>query len=352
MKLSKITLSLLALSVMLFQSGCRTTQNIASSPANLSQNSTVALLEGEAEPMQFTDINEGVRAEPSHSYTSTLSPLASTESQTHTVQKGDSLWSIAKKNNVSLDQLLAANNLNKGSTLSVGQTLSIPSKTTYAASNSSSTTTGEGYSYSVQKGDTLSSIAKAAGLSVAAIRSANNLNSSNIFVDQSLFIPGNADTLKAKLAKMPHRSTQKATPVALQNGEYVIQSGDTLSLIAKRTGTTVSQLVEWNSISNPARLRVGQHLKVNASSTSSASNLTASNSSSSNSLSSANTNSGTTSSVSSSSINNTPSSSAPAFDDANNTTTASAEAAAGLDDAAIEEIFNNADEIPVVSVNK
>lgn len=43
---------------------------------------------------------------------------------------------------------------------------------------------------------------------------------------------------------------------------YIIQSGDTLSQIAKDNGTTVNQLVSWNNIKNPNMIYAGQKIRI------------------------------------------------------------------------------------------
>ena len=56
------------------------------------------------------------------------------------------------------------------------------------------------------------------------------------------------------------------------NNVYVVQSGDTLSGIAQRFGVTVQELCEWNNISNPNYIYVGEVLKLSGSTGSSGSN--------------------------------------------------------------------------------
>ena len=56
-----------------------------------------------------------------------------------------------------------------------------------------------------------------------------------------------------------------STPATSATGTYTVVSGDTLSGIAARYGTTVANLVALNGISNPNLIRVGQVLKVSGS---------------------------------------------------------------------------------------
>lgn len=92
------------------------------------------------------------------------------------VKKGDSLYQIAKKNNVSVDQIITLNNL-KTTALSIGQQLKIPSQVT--------PTNRE---YIVKKGDSLYEIAKKYNTTVDSIMSKNKLTSSLLSIGQKLII--------------------------------------------------------------------------------------------------------------------------------------------------------------------
>lgn len=90
----------------------------------------------------------------------------------YVVSKGDNLYSIAKKFNVSVDDIKRANNLTSNN-LQIGDVLTIPT--------SSNT-------YKVQKGESLYSIAKKFNVSVDYLKSKNNLNGNLISVGQELII--------------------------------------------------------------------------------------------------------------------------------------------------------------------
>ena len=114
-----------------------------------------------------------------------IAPPASTASH-YTVQYGDTLSSIARKNGVSLATLCSANGIAKDSTLRSGQKLRIPHATSHAAAAVSNRTT-EGAatanktvtphmtSYKVKTGETLSGIARRHNTTVSAILKANGL---------------------------------------------------------------------------------------------------------------------------------------------------------------------------------
>ena len=93
----------------------------------------------------------------------------------YVVVKGDNLYSIANKYNITVDELKNANNLTSN-ILSIGQILIIPGTKDYA-------------NYTVEKGDTLWSIANKYGVTVNDIMKANNLTSSVLSIGQELIIP-------------------------------------------------------------------------------------------------------------------------------------------------------------------
>jgi len=101
-------------------------------------------------------------------------------------------------------------------------------------------------SYTVQPGDTLSGIAYRYGTTVAELVRLNQIaNPDLIYVGQVLQIPSNGNTAPTTT--------------------YVVQRGDTLSEIAYRYGTTVSNLVALNQIQNPNLIYVGQVLQITGS---------------------------------------------------------------------------------------
>jgi len=114
--------------------------------------------------------------------------------------------------------------------------------------------------YVVGKGDCLSRIAARFDLTVAEIMTLNNIDDPNkIRMGQKLILPGELDI---DSRPRPLRSTP-ARAVAVPAGAttYVVKSGDCLSVIASRFGSSVSLIRDANGISGD-RIRVGQKLVI------------------------------------------------------------------------------------------
>jgi N-acetylmuramoyl-L-alanine amidase len=104
----------------------------------------------------------------------------------------------------------------------------------------------------VQPGDTLSQIALEHGVTVAQLRALNGIRDPNrIYVGQRLRLNGQA----AATPKPPAQANAKQVV-------HVVVSGETLTGIARRYGTTIAAIVEANHIAKPSYLRVGQRLTV------------------------------------------------------------------------------------------
>ena len=103
----------------------------------------------------------------------------------------------------------------------------------------------------VRKGETLGHIAQRYGVSVAALRSANaNVSPRRLRAGQTLRIPGTASAVAAK----------KAAPSA-RAGQHTVRRGESLSLIARRYGTTVRKIRLANNL-HSSRIYAGQRLRI------------------------------------------------------------------------------------------
>ena len=147
------------------------------------------------------------------------------------VVSGDSLYSIARKYNTTVDEIKSLNNLTSN-LLNIGQTLKIPSPST--------STTGTNYiTYKVVSGDSLYSIAKKYNTNVNTIKTLNNLTSNLLSIGQIL--------------KIPSSGTNYTT--------YTVVSGDSLYSIARKYNTTVDKIRTLNNLTSNI-LSIGQILKI------------------------------------------------------------------------------------------
>jgi len=183
-------------------------------------------------------------------YADDTSAKKSTKVAKYKVKSGDTLGGIAVKQGVRLSSLKSANNI-KGSTIRMGQVLTIPgSNGSYTSSNSSSNN-GQSSKYKVRSGDTLGGIAQKHGVRLASIKSANNIKGSTIRVGQTLSIPGSNGSYSSSSA--PSSNSRPA--------KYKVRSGDTLGGIAQKHGVRVASLKSANNISGSS-IKIGQTLAI------------------------------------------------------------------------------------------
>ena len=155
------------------------------------------------------------------------------EENIYIVKKGDSLYSIAKKYNTTVEELKRINNLTSN-ILSIGQVLKLPSDKESNIEKEENT-----ISYTVQKGDSLYSIARKYDTTIDRIKDLNNLTTNLLSIGQVLLIP---------------------TDTNLET-TYTVQKGDSLYSIAKKYNTTVDRLKQLNNLSSNL-LSIGQILIV------------------------------------------------------------------------------------------
>jgi LysM repeat protein len=122
---------------------------------------------------------------------------------------------------------------------------------------------GEVFRYEVQRGDTLSAIARNYGITVKELVEANNIIDPNrIFPGQKLIIPGYMHPKPQPEPESPEQPEPFPTPDVSDFFVYTVAGGDTLSSIAKRYGITLRELIEANNIDNPNLIHVGQKLVI------------------------------------------------------------------------------------------
>jgi len=119
--------------------------------------------------------------------------------------------------------------------------------------------------YVVQRGDSLSTIARQFRTEVSALQQANGLNGSRIIAGESLLIPrAYTPGTPLPVPDAPRFIGSSSRPVAPPDAspQYTVRSGDTLWRIASRYNLSVDALAEMNAISVEAILKPGQVLQV------------------------------------------------------------------------------------------
>jgi LysM repeat protein len=186
-------------------------------------------------------------------------PAHVTGQGTYTVQAGDTLSAIALSYGTTVQALVSANNLTNGDVIVPGQVL-ITNAADVSTDLAPAVTASIQTDYTVQPGDTLSSIANRLGTTIGALATANNLASPYLITaGQSLAVPGQAQVAG-------NASTDTATvttaSASVSSSTYAVQAGDTLSAIAANQGVTLAALASANNLSSPYLLTVGQQLVV------------------------------------------------------------------------------------------
>ena len=173
----------------------------------------------------------------------------------YTVKKGDTLYSIATSNGITIDKLKQINDL-KTNTLSIGQKIYIPNTT----NNSNFDTIGndipstQDITYIVQAGDSLYSIANKFNTTVDRLKLINNLQSNTLVVGQKLVVLDNVTDNYGK-------SCYGTSYVEPSYETYTVKKGDSMYIIAKKYNTTVDNLIKLNNLKTNS-LSIGQVLKV------------------------------------------------------------------------------------------
>jgi LysM repeat protein len=121
--------------------------------------------------------------------------------------------------------------------------------------------------YTVERGDSLWSIAKKNGLSVAELAKANSISTGTALrPGRKLIVPGKPRDLAAvPTASMSLPAEKTAMPNRPANGEgmkYTVLVGESLGVIAKKFQITVGELAAANNITDPSKVRAGQQLVI------------------------------------------------------------------------------------------
>lgn len=150
------------------------------------------------------------------------------------VKRGDTLYSIARDNNITVSELKQLNNLSNN-TIYIGQQLLLKKRIEEELPNENDKL------YIVKKGDTLYSISRKLNISVDTLKSLNKLNSNDIYVGQQLILVEPENQVEYDI--------------------YTVKKGDSLWSISQKYNITVNELIKLNNLDNTT-LQINQTLKV------------------------------------------------------------------------------------------
>ncbi|MCI0597115.1 MAG: LysM peptidoglycan-binding domain-containing protein [candidate division Zixibacteria bacterium] len=167
----------------------------------------------------------------------------------HKIRRGESLAAIAQRYGTTAGDLIRINRLRKAYRPKAGRTLLVPA---YVSSDYLAERKAARGTYRVRRGDTLGKLARRFGVSIAALKQANNLDSDILPRGKRLVIPGHKPTAVAS-ASPAKTSGRPAT--------YRVRRGDSLWEIAKRFGVTVRDLKAFNNLSSHI-LAVGTVIRI------------------------------------------------------------------------------------------
>ncbi len=166
------------------------------------------------------------------------------KTESYTVQRGDTLTSIAAQSKITLDELADLNNIKANSGLRFGQSLKIPA------------TVKTPETYVVQSGDSLIAIANKYDLQLSDLADLNGLErNSGVRIGQRLKLTGDVPAKTASNSKS-NQKEESAPDI------YTVKSGDTLSNIASHYYLQLDYVAALNGLSRNSSIRVGQKLKL------------------------------------------------------------------------------------------
>ena len=184
----------------------------------------------------------------------------------HTVQPGETLWSIAAANNLTTRTVAAFNGVSEDHQVVLGSTVMVPSTVEGYASlqqaglapadpAQAAAPSSSGGSYTVIAGDTLSAIAARAGLSMSSLAAANGLDPNAFLITGTVLnLAGGAAPAQAAAAP--------ATGGPAPQGAYTVRAGDTLAGLASQTGVSTDAMAAMNGLDPNGVLLTGTVLKL------------------------------------------------------------------------------------------
>jgi membrane-bound lytic murein transglycosylase D len=194
----------------------------------------------------------------------TPNPL--TQKTVYKVKPGDTLWDIANSYQIDISDLLSENKLNKDSILRPKQDLNIPAN--YQVSQEKPSNKQQ-YDYTVHTGDTLWEIAKKYHISIQDIRRWNHLSRKSILLTgQTLTLwlsDNNSPHINTVTESIIHYLPTPVSPMQqnmIRKITYTVRRGDSLARISDKFNVSIGKIKKWNPSTQKRTLQPGQKLKL------------------------------------------------------------------------------------------
>jgi len=243
-------------------------QSLMVSPA---YNGNTIIVDGRAVPLIPAD-----QWNPMNQPTVVVNQPMTTGGQVHIVQPQETLYGIARRYGVAIQDLAAWNGMSQPyPSLSIGQRLIISGTSSYIPPATPaisytppaiSTPMNATQYHTVQKGETLFRLSRQYNVSVNQLASANSLRQPYALkVGQRLLIPGGSDGASYASAGMLSSSSVAFLPPPVKKATklyHTVKKGESLATIAAMYGQNTQELALWNGIAPPYNIYVGQSLMV------------------------------------------------------------------------------------------
>lgn len=189
-----------------------------------------------------------------------LATPATAHDRSVVVRPGDTLTALARRYRLTVEQLAAFNHLPDANRIYAGQRLLLQAPAAASSTTPVVKPAGRRVVHVVEPGEHLTGIARRYGTTIEAIVAANAIaNASYIRTGQRLVIPGLADAAPRRPAAA---TASPAAPKPAAFRTHRVASGEHLTGIARRYGTTVEAIVAANAIANARYIRAGQVLRI------------------------------------------------------------------------------------------
>jgi membrane-bound lytic murein transglycosylase D len=192
-----------------------------------------------------------------------IDTLSSNVAAFYVVQKEDNLSTIAKKNNVSVEEILEWNHLS-GTSIQLGTSLQVAKNEAVVNEQLASAPKMENVEYIVKRGDNLGTISKKFGSSLDDLKQWNNLQDNTIALGSSLIVAKSEMAVESKTTAETFKKNDNLASASKNNGiNYYVKKGDSLYSISKKyPGVTISDIKKWNDL-RAEDLKPGMKLKIN-----------------------------------------------------------------------------------------